>query len=423
MNYLIGEIVRKAGCLAVIGFVASLGNAEPANAAGSPPSSPPGMYGFDKTISREVLENYLSRSITMEGLLNGRGDLDDNIRMLKETGAKFIGRSLCLWGGEGNLLRNLDRARQQIPKVLAADPDMILQACIFEIVTTEADQVPVPNWAFTALGQPVEKRNFRYAEMLYLNGRFKNHWRPGQSVPDVSRPETKLWFYFLGASFIDAGIEAIHFGQTELMNGNDRNLDHYSQVLTLLRSHAAQRARRHLLLCDSHVPSGGLVREGQLLMDFHSFPLRIMEVPDKPQEAILKMGFSDGIYGRSKGGMTPSGWKCEHLPYLVEIDNWGVSKQPGQAKAGSIWIWGYDEITWFAHQSKQYRGEWLRYARDWVRKTDTNGHLQMPGSRTLVSPLDRKRWYYANNPSPAVPDGYGDEEAIRAIWADGPGGK
>jgi hypothetical protein len=233
----------------------------------------------------------------------------------------------------------------------------------------------------------------------------------------VSRPETKLYFYFLGASFIDAGCEAIHLGQTELMNGNDKHLDHYAQVLTLIRSHAAQHARRHLVLCDSHVPSGGLVREGKLLMDFHSFPLRIMELPDQPQEAILKVGFSDGIYNRSKGGTTYSGWQCEHLPYLVEIDNWGVSRQPGQAKAGSIWIWGYDEITWFAHQSQAYRSNWLRYACDWVRQTDPNGRLQMPGSRTTVSPKDRKWWYYANKPSPAVPEGLGDEEAIRAIWA------
>ena len=36
----------------------------------------PRDYRFDGTISREVLENYLSRSISMEGLLNGRGDLD-----------------------------------------------------------------------------------------------------------------------------------------------------------------------------------------------------------------------------------------------------------------------------------------------------------------------------------------------------------
>jgi hypothetical protein len=319
-------------------------------------------YHFDKTISREVLDNYLSRAISMEGLLNGRGDLDDNIRMLKNTGAKFIGRSLCLWAGEANLLRNLERAKQQLPRVHQADPEMILQAYIFEIVTTQVEQVPVPDWAFVALGQPVEKRNFQYAAMLYPDGRRRDHWGRGSSVPDVSQPETKLWFYYLAASYIDLGIEAIHFGQTELMNGNDRELSHYSQILTLIRSHAAEHARRHMVRCDSHVPSGGLVREGRLLMDFHSFPLRIKEIPERPQEAILQVGFSDSLYGRSKRGLTFSGWKCDQLPYLVEIDNWGASRQPGKANAGGIWVWGYDEITWFAQQSEQYRNDWLRYA-------------------------------------------------------------
>jgi hypothetical protein len=42
----------------------------------------------------------------------------------------------------------------------------------------------------------------------------------------------------------------------------------------------------------------------------------------------------------------------------------------------------------------------------------------MPGSRTMRSPLDNQRWYYANTPSSSVPDGLGDEEAIRAIWAE-----
>ena len=158
------------------------------------------------------------------------------------------------------------------------------------------------------------------------------------------------------------------------------------------------------------------MRDGKLLLDFHSFPLRIMEVPDHPQEAILKVGFSDGIYGHSKGGVTASGWKCEHLPYLVELDNFGASRHPGEAKAGGIWVWGYDEITWFAHQSREYRAGWLRYAWDWVRRTDPNGHLEMPGSRTERSPLDKQRWYYANDPSSAVPDGLGDEDAIRAVW-------
>lgn len=200
------------------------------------------------------------------------------------------------------------------------------------------------------------------------------------------------------------------------MNHNDRDLAHDSEVLALIRAYAGKHVRRNMLLCDSHVPTGGLLRDGKLLMDFHSFPLRIKEVPDKPQEAILEVSFSDGIYGRSKGGMTFSGWSCEHLPYLVEIDNWGSSRHPGQPVQGSIWVWGYDEITWFGHQSEPYRAQWLKYAWDWVRETDPNGFLEMPGSRTMRSPLDGKRWYYANRPSTAVPAGLNDEAAIKAIW-------
>ena len=59
----------------------------------------------------------------------------------------------------------------------------------------------------------------------------------------------------------------------------------------------------------------------------------------------------------------------------------------------------------------------IRYAWDWGRKTNPNGFLQMPGGRTLRSPLDKRSWYYANNPSPAVPEGLGDEDAIAAGWA------
>ena len=43
------------------------------------------------------------------------------------------------------------------------------------------------------------------------------------------------------------------------------------------------------------------------------------------------------------------------------------------------------------------------------------GFLEMPGSRTARSP--DTQWYFANNPSPAVPTGMGDEEAIRKVWS------
>jgi hypothetical protein len=84
------------------------------------------------------------------------------------------------------------------------------------------------------------------------------------------------------------------------MNGNDPNLDHWAEVLGLVRRYAATHARRRFVLCDAHVPHGGLVRQGKLLLDFHSFPLRIEEVADKPQQGRLREGFTDAIYGRSK---------------------------------------------------------------------------------------------------------------------------
>jgi hypothetical protein len=395
----------------------SVGNKQASAAGGIPAPSNQARWKFDGKISRDVLENYLARSITMEGLLNGRGDLKDNIRMLKSTGAKYIGRALCLWGAEANFLGNIERARNEIPEVLAADPDMVLEACVFETVGPRINQVEIPDWVFTALGQPVEKRNFRLEDVIYPEGQRRTMGRNAQ-VPDESRMETQMWFYYQAASYIDIGCEAIHFGQVEIMNKNDRDNSNWARLLGLVRDYAAKHARRHMVLCNGHVPTGGLMHEGNPLLDFHAFPLRIMETPDKPKEAILKVGFSDGIYGKSKGGTTFSCWRCDHLPYLVELDNWGVSHHPGEANppGNFIWVWGYDEITWFAHQTKEYRANWLRYAWDWVAKTDANGFLQMPGSRTASSP--EIHWYYANNPSDTVPTGLGDESAIREIWAE-----
>jgi hypothetical protein len=77
-------------------------------------------------------------------------------------------------------------------------------------------------------------------------------------------------------------------------------------------------------------------------------------------------------------------------------------------------VWGYDEITWFAHQPKEYRARWLQYAWNWLRETDPNAHLEMPGGRTASSP--DLHWYFANNASASVPTGLGDEDAIRAVW-------
>src|SRR5437879_162893 len=104
---------------------------QPARAVETNSTLRPGGFQFDGKISRQVLENCLSRSVSMEGLLNGRGNLKDNIRMLKGEGAKYIGRALCLWAAELDFTNSVERSRKEILLVLAADTEMVLEACIF----------------------------------------------------------------------------------------------------------------------------------------------------------------------------------------------------------------------------------------------------------------------------------------------------
>jgi hypothetical protein len=348
--------------------------------------------------------------------------------MLKNIGAKFAGRTIYLWGGEPRINdpQFLGQGREMAERIHRDDSDVVLQAAVFEIVTEGVGQVPVPEWAFREFGATPETRNFDYSKMLFPDKKMVDRWRQGSSVPDICQLETKMWFFFLSASYVDIGIEAIHFGQLDLVGRNDPENRNWAELLSHVRGYAAKKARRHYVLCDAHVPKGGPVLDGKLLLDFHSFPLRPKEVGDSPQKAVLAIGYSDGLYGRSKGGIAPSGWQCAHLPFLVEFDNFGGTRAPGQAsqvKGASIFTWGYDEITWFAQQPEAYRNEWLRYASHWLKENDRDGFLEMPGGRMLTNgpPIPgeeggRMKWYFANSRSPACPNGFSQEETIKAIW-------
>ena len=109
--------------------------AEPA-AAPQSSSAQARDYRFDGKISREVLENYLSRSVSFTELLhddlaqprNSRGvDPRDNIRFILNTGAKFVGRSLMCWGRERELDTLLHSANVFAAEMHKADPDIVFQ--------------------------------------------------------------------------------------------------------------------------------------------------------------------------------------------------------------------------------------------------------------------------------------------------------
>jgi len=383
-------------------------------------------YYFDGSISREALENYLDRSVTA-GYFLVAGTPEryqfpyrlDDIRMLKNIGAKFIGRAMYRWSEESKLgdPAFIEYAKNLIELMHAYDPEIIFQGCMFESVSSDVNNLAIPAWVFEAFNLPVEKRNFNNAEMVKrtVDGQIM-----GGRCPMVNNPETKLWFYFLAKTYIDMGIEAFHMGQVELIGRDDPDKNHYKEIIDMIRAYSKKNARRHYVLLDGHTPKHGFIKDGISLLDFNSFPLRIKEVEGSTTlEGKLEVGNSDGLYNKSLGAISPSGWKAESMPYLVEFDNFGVRRDPPLGvSANDHFIWGYDDVTWFSTRPEEYRNKWLWYAFDWLRETDSNGHLQMCVIRMIYGPTAEEtlRSYFANTKSVACPVGFSQEETIKEIW-------
>ena len=389
-------------------------------------------YTFDGVISRPVLENYLARAITMLGLSESTQRGED-FRMLLNIGAKYIGRAAYIWSVNADEESHFNDAAQTVAAYRRLDADAIFQACIFEVVCDNiVSRIPIPAWVFEEFGLPVEGRAFRYEAMLYdpacTNTKplswwpnAANHWMrdyfgQGESVPDMSTLETQMWFFYRARRYIDAGFEALHLGQVHLMSYNDPDARYWWSLLARIRRYGAVHARRHLVLLDAHT-HGIRLDEGRLLFDLHSHPLIIKDVVTKPEQGVLEEGFRQAIFGRSMGGITPSGWSCDHLPYIVEFDNFGSSGKPGQHVEESPWVWGSDEICWFARQPEACRNDFLRYAHPRIRELDPSGLLQMPGSRCLADPADGQDTYHANTRSPSCPAGFNQEQTIKDLWA------
>ncbi len=386
-------------------------------------------YYFDGSISREVLERYLDRSVTA-GYFLLKGPVEryefpyreDDIRMVKNIGAKFIGRSIYCWGGESALADTsfTGYAKRTAERLHAYDPEIIFQGCLFEFVSPDVNNLPIPAWVFKAFGKKVEKRNFNSLEMI----KRKDPSAPvrwggrGGGVPQICNLETQMWFYFLARTYIDLGCEALHLGQVELIGADDPEKEAYASCLKKIRDYAKKHARRHYVLLDGHTPKWGFIKDGVSLLDFNSFPLRIKEVEDNPMDGVLEVGHRDGIYCRSKAALSPSGWYAEHFPYLVEFDNFGSNGKQGIANLQDDFCWGYDDITWLAVHEEDYRNNFLWYAFDWLHKTDPNGHLQFCIIRMITCKGSERtlRSYFANTNSENCPVGYSQEETIKKIW-------
>lgn len=370
-----------------------------------------------------VVAASLERAITMSSVLHlypaSIAQWPANLELMEQLQPTLVGRAAVIWGWEHLMLRSLIGARHRVAALHARVPGAVVQGCIFEFVSRDVEQVRVPAHVLEAFGLPARSRPYRFEDMLT---RDQPQWFPGwgqeAAVPDITRQETQLWFFHLATLYVDAGLEAIHLGNLERMANSDPGFAVTEDVLRRIRDYAAEHGRRGWVMLDAH--THGVVRSGRLLLDFHSFPMRPREVGDPAlQDVVLEAGFQNGIYGRSRGGVTPAGTPVERQRFLVELDNGYAGPTAGGCELPEC-VWGSDEITWFAAQSAERRNELLTYFWHRVRELDPQGRFQMPGVRGLQSLLfDDCADYLAHDPD-RLPCGRGQAATIGALWGATP---
>ena len=368
---------------------------------------------FYGSMPRKVLEYYLAHAASAQWISQS-DTLDDDIRVILKTGLKFLGRAAGIWQGDGDDEGHFANAARAAEKIHAADPEIILQACIFEaIYRSDVEPVKVPAWVFEAFGLPPEDRCFNYDACLFPAGTCT--W---SNMPDISQTETQMWFYYRGRRYIDCGYEAFHMGQIHLYTGRDRGYRAIGKVIGMLREYGAGHARRRKVLFDAH--SHSLVVNGRSLLDYNAMPFTRYPVLDRPGEKLVLVR-----EGRSGGGISPEGANETSLPFLYEYDNWGgrdewaYAHQTPEERAWNQW-WGGDQISWFANQDEASRNAFLDYTFKWTAVNNPDGFFAFPLMRGLGAGGDgQDRTYKMNDRSAACPCGFSQEDAAARLLKEG----
>ncbi|QJD86861.1 carbohydrate binding domain-containing protein [Cohnella herbarum] len=223
---------------------------------GEAAATTPSPYAFDGKMPQDTLNRYLSRSAQIMDMFwfdTDAGKKQEWLRFVQNTGTKLIGRAAMIWTNFQDDETMFYHAGRMAAAVHAQDPEVILQAAIFETTAQAVNQIPIPAWVFEEFGLQPTTRNFSYASMLYQDGRYSDFWGAGQSVPDITSLETQMFFFYRAKRFIDLGYESIHYGQVKLMGEADPFYLNWNRLLNRVRAYGEVHARRHNVLLDAHV--------------------------------------------------------------------------------------------------------------------------------------------------------------------------
>ncbi len=364
-------------------------------------------FTFNGKISESVLNNYLARAITYT--ITG-DNKQDAARAILNVGAKYVCRTVADWYPSTTHEANLSEYTAIMDQIHAIDPDVIFEACIFETCGPEMNNIKIPTHVLKAFGEKEEERYFNYKRMLYVDGQANAQWNSTHGVPDITRVETQMFFYYRACLYIDNGFEALHLGQTGFMGQNDPNRKAWTKVIHKIRDYAETNARRKYVIIDCHYPGQNFVgTDGVMLADFNMWPVRLVAANSSsnasPQKCVLDRK-ADTPYNKTVSGRSPSGWTTSNYPFLLEFDNY--DPESGHA------VYVYDEISWIASQPDSYRRSFFTDIRKMVQDIDKSGHVALPGSRTTSSAKDFS-WYNMNNKN-YCNNGFSDEDAIIAAF-------
>jgi hypothetical protein len=352
------------------------------------PDPPPQTdFTFNGSMSKDVLRAYASRSVTSWLLMTGDQPdpiFEEDLRMTLRIGAKYLGRAASYsWSGNmsaAQIDEHFKQAKAGAAIIHQADPEIILEAGVFEIAYQgTVNATPIPSWVFQDFGLPVVTRNFRYEDVVFPTGHElgPGFWGTGPSgaVPKIANVEAQMYFYYSICRYIDAGFEAFHLGQIELMMNRQNAHDavEWDRVTTLARAYAKKHARRGVALFDGHVElnTGGLKVGNRLIMDLQ--PAGLVPNETQNENGIMKCSVEGydkcwlSWIGRSIGGEHPLGWTTDHNISIIEFDNYGGNGNPGVATPCAFFNWGYDDITWFTLQPESYRNQYLKECSDYFK--------------------------------------------------------
>lgn len=372
---------------------------------------------FDGSMPRKTLDYYLSHAATAQWIYLS-STLEDDIRVIKKCGLKFLGRASGIWKAEMPDEKHFELSRLAAEKIHAADPEIILQACIFEYIYREDMQnTKIPAFVFEAFGLPVEDRCFDF-DRAYFEEFNPNHDK-SCGFPDISRTETQMWFYYRAVNYIDAGYEAFHMGQIHLYTARDRSWKNIAKVLSMMREYGKVHARRHKIIVDAH--SHSMVLNGVSLLDYNAMPYTRFPVLDRPGEKLVLVR-----EGKTGGGIDPDGVYQECLPFLMEYDNWGGKdvwaheNLTYEQRAWSQW-WGGDQIYWFSAQPEEERNKFLDYTFKWTAVNNPDAYFAFPLRRPLVSgeSVENYPYYKANYKSENCAEGFSQEDKIAELVSGG----